>query len=124
MRVIFYISDPWVDSKSWYVFIDQALFPMRYIKQYIEVLYKYKTSSYQYTFPKINWSGTYMRNNIYNYVQTKLLILTTLISSGPEIFLSTMVPVMLDTYDALETTLAYMKNIKLVSFPGENIANF
>ena len=35
-----------------------------------------------------------------------------------------MVPVMLDSYDALETTLAYMKNIKLVSFPGENIANF
>ena len=38
--------------------------------------------------------------------------------------MANMTTMMLDSYDALESTLTQMKNINLASFPGENVSDF
>ena len=55
----------------------------------------------------------YKINSLSNESITKLLILTKLKSSFSQVFVTTMVTVMLYAYDYLEVTLTQMKNIKL-----------
>ena len=74
---------------------------MIYIKKYIEDLRRDKTRAGQYILQTINWSGTYMSNTLFNDVLSKVMTLTMLRYSGTELFVVTVVTVMLDSYDAL-----------------------
>ena len=49
---------------------------------------------------------------------TKGLTINSFNASGSELFVTTIITAMLDSYDALESTLTNTKNIKLASFPG------
>ena len=66
----------------------------------------------------MNWSGTYLRSVLSSDVLTKLLTITTLNSYWPEVFMATMVNVMVYSYEALESTLTHKKNIRWDYFPG------
>ena len=61
----------------------------------------------------MNWTGTYLRSTPASAVITKVITITTLKSSGTEVFGATMITVMSDSYDTLESALTHMKNIKL-----------
>ena len=54
-----------------------------------------------------------MRSTPASAVITKVITITTLKSSGTEVFGATMITVMSDSYDTLESALTHMKNIKL-----------
>ena len=58
-----------------------------------------------------------MINDEYNDIITKVLNLNTLISSNPELFVTTMVTVISDSCDYFEATITQTKNIKLVPYP-------
>ena len=49
---------------------------------------------------------------------TDILTINTLESSGTEVFLSTIITMMLNSYDAVEAILTHMKNNKLAYFNG------
>ena len=51
-------------------------------------------------------------------MRTKVLIITTLNSSGTVVFVATMIAVILEPYHTPESNLTHMKNIKLDSFLG------
>ena len=86
---------------------------MIYINIYIKNIHKNNTRLDQYNIQNLNLLGNYTINTLSNDVLTKLLTLTTMLSSLPEVFLITMVTVMSDSCDSLEDTMDHMKNIKL-----------
>ena len=65
-----------------------------------------------------------MRSALASDVITKVPTITTLNYFEIEVFMANMTTMMLDSYDALESTLTQMKNINLASFPGENVSDF
>ena len=67
----------------------------------------------------MNWSGTYLRSVLSSDVLTKLLTITTLSSSWPELFMETMVTVMVYSYEDLESTLTGKKILGGITFLGE-----
>ena len=66
----------------------------------------------------MNWSGAYLRSVLSSDVLTKLLTITTLNSSWPEVFMVTMITVMVYSCEALESTLTHKKKIRWDYFPG------
>ena len=66
----------------------------------------------------MNWSGTYLRSVLSSDVLTKLLTITTLNSSWNEVFMSTMINVMVYSYEALESTLTHKKILGGITFLG------
>ena len=79
--------------------------------------------AYQYNLQDMNWSGTYLRSVLSSDGITKLLNITVLNSSWTEVFMSTMVIVMVYSYKALEYTLTHKKNRRWAYFPGENVSD-
>ena len=67
----------------------------------------------------MNWAGNYFRSVLSSDVLTKLLTITTLNSSWPEVFMSTMINVMVYFYEALESTLTHKKHLGGITFLGE-----
>ena len=53
---------------------------------------------------------------------TELITIPTLKSYGTEVFTETMITMISDSYDALESTLTRMKHIELSYFPGETFS--
>ena len=50
----------------------------------------------------MNWSGTYLRSVLSSDVLTKVLTITTLKSSWPEVFMANMITVMVYSYESLQ----------------------
>ena len=120
---LFYIPDPWNAHKSCYLFTNQAIFLMIYIKKYIEDIRKGFKREYQYTLQNQKFSEAYFSTTIAVDVITKVITITILNSSGPGFFWVIIITVMLDSYNNLEPTLTYMLNVRLYSFPMKNISS-
>ena len=66
----------------------------------------------------MNWSGNYFRIVLSSDVLTKLMIITTLNSYWPEVFMATMVNGMVYSYEALESILTHKKILGGITFLG------
>ena len=67
----------------------------------------------------MNWPGTYLRSVLSSDVLTKVLTINTLNHPWPDVFMATIITVMVYYYEALESTLTHKKNIRLNYFPGD-----
>ena len=59
-----------------------------------------------------------------NTLLQKVLTLVPLISTVPDVFVSTITTFLSDSYDYLENSLTHMNSLKLKSYPGENVTYF
>ena len=80
--------------------------------------------AYQYNLQNMNWSGTYLRSVLSSDVLTKLLTITTLNSSWTEVFMTTMITMMVNCYEALESTLTHKKILGGITLLGEMLLTY
>ena len=78
----------------------------------------------QYTLQNLNWLITYLSSAVSSDVLTKVLAITVLKYSWPEVCMATIITMMSCSYDSPEVTLTYMKNIWLYSFTVDNILTY
>ena len=83
------LSDPNNKEKKLYLLLHQSIFPLEYMKYYVDILYKgYK--AYQYVVQNLMCSGVYMRITLSNTIIQNVLTLVPLTATGPEVFFATM----------------------------------
>ena len=75
----------------------------------------------QHTLQNLNWLITYLSSALSSDLLTKVLAITVLKYSWPEVCMATITTMMSCYYDSPEFTLTCMKNIWLYSFTVDNI---
>ena len=116
------LPDPRNKEKMWDLILHQSRFPLDCVKSHVQSLLKGSEAD-QYVVQNLTRSGVYLRINLSNTLLQKLLTLVPLTATGPEVYVAIMTTFISDSYDALEETPHHMKNLKLNSYPGENITD-
>ena len=76
-------------------------------------------TAYKYTLHNLNQSGTYLRSAPASYMLSQIPIITKLNSSSIEVFVVTMITMVLEFYDALKATLTHIKIRNWLHFQGK-----
>ena len=115
---IFNLSDPKMPNKKWDLFRFHAMLPL---SQVLKEVTRFHDCKDMYINQNLKWSGEYIRSSISSELLEKLLQDSSISDSGPEAFAALMRVIHSDSYEALETTKKTLEDIKLKSYPGENI---
>jgi hypothetical protein len=94
------------------------MLPLSQVLKEVTRFHDYKD---MYINQNLKWSGEYIRSSISSELLEKLLQDSSISDSGPEAFAALMRVIHSDSYEALETTKKTREEIKLKSYPGENI---
>ena len=70
------------------------------------------------------WPGVYLWGALSNDLLQKVPTLVALTATRPELYVVTITIFLCDSYDALEETFILLNNIKLKSYPEENVTDF
>ena len=82
------------------------------------------SKEYQYVVQKLKWSGVYPRNNCYNAIPQKVLMLVKFTETGLKVYVATTTKFLSYLYDALEGNINCLKSLKLKRYMVENIKYF
>jgi uncharacterized protein YnzC (UPF0291/DUF896 family) len=115
---VFNLNDPKNVDKKWDLFVYNAMLPMTHVVKEVERLQSLKD---MYVTQNLKWSGEYIRESLSVDMLEKLYQDVSMQASGPETFAALMRVIHSDSYEALENTKRTLENIKLKSYPGENV---
>ena len=102
------------------VFFNQYRFTMHYVKLYVKGI-KQGYQEDKYMEHKLTLSGAYLRSTLSDARIQKVLKLLSMIDTGPEVFVATMITVLYNSYAYLVETLNHMKGLKLKYHTWDNV---